>query len=125
MKCLRCDNEDLMRFMDDTIDCCDCGTKLHYVHYLCSNCGMSWKTVNDNVVTKSDLQAMFVNLMEYMGNLENETRKADAIKEGTANMVDYIHKCIKCQSVSYEERPGTYRCLNPECEFEWEVLRFV
>lgn len=46
-------------------------------------------------------------------------------------MMDYIHKCLVCEGISYEVDEGVfesgpgyklYKCH--ECSFEWEVVEY-
>ena len=57
-----------------------------------------------------------------MKNMEKEIGKIDKINIGEAVMTDYVHKCLKCNSVAHETEPDLYVC--DECGFEWEITRF-
>ena len=45
----------------------------------------------------------------------------DAAQASTATtMQDLVHRCLRCETISYEVKPRHYHC--PDCGFEWEVL---
>lgn len=41
--------------------------------------------------------------------------------EGTKIMSDYIHKCLKCDNISYYLEKGVYVCS--VCGFVWEIKK--
>jgi uncharacterized Zn ribbon protein len=134
MKCFKCDSDKEASFFEEVFEC-KCGEKLVFNYNLCPDCGLSWRSVNDepsedSIVYFDDLMS-FVNPtsdefsdeeLEIMKNMENEIGKIDKINTGEAAMTDYVHKCLKCNSVAHEIEPDLYVC--DECGFEWEITRF-
>ena len=47
----------------------------------------------------------------------------DNNKNIVPSMVDYIHKCLMCNAISYEKEENVWCC--PTCDFEWEVTGCV
>ena len=134
MKCFKCDSEKEASFFEEVFEC-KCGEKLVFNYNLCPDCGMSWRSVNDEV---SDDSAVYFNdLMSFasmlsgdlteeeetiLKNMEIEVGKIEKINTGDAAMTDYVHKCLKCNSVAHEIEQDKYVC--DVCGFEWEITRF-
>jgi uncharacterized Zn ribbon protein len=134
MKCFKCDSEKEASFFEEVFEC-KCGEKLVFNYNLCPDCGMSWRSVNDEV---SDDSAVYFNdLMSFasmlsgdlteeeetiLKNMEIEVGKIEKINIGDAAMTDYVHKCLKCNSAAHETEQDKYVC--DVCGFEWEITRF-
>lgn len=101
MKCPLCDNLCVAADSNDSIKCDLCGAMTNIVTYTCESCGTKFKTLNDEVIEYTEAS--------YTGEQLDSNQL----------MSDYIHKCIKCNSLSFEFMPGKFRCS--KCEFEWEV----
>jgi len=134
MNCFKCNSDKEASFFEEVFEC-KCGEKLVFNYNLCPDCGLSWRSVNgepseDSIVYFDDLMS-FVSPTsddlsdEELGivkNMEKEIDKIDKINTGEATMTDYVHKCLKCNSVAHEVEPDKYACDN--CGFEWEINRF-
>jgi acetyl-CoA carboxylase beta subunit len=62
-----------------------------------------------------------------LGDPEEERALNDLVKdfmtfiaEPKNTMQEIIHKCLRCDTISYEIQPQLYHC--PDCGFEWEVI---
>lgn len=134
MKCFKCGSDKEASFFEEIFEC-KCGEKLVFNYNLCPDCGLSWRSVNgepteDSAVYFNDLMSFASNLpedmtdeeIEIVKNMEKEIDKIDKVNTGDAVMTDYVHKCLKCNSVAHEINPGVYVC--DACGFEWEVMRF-
>lgn len=130
MICIECGSDNAEVFFSEDIPCSHCGgtTELHY--NVCNNCNLMWKTVDDEVISNSiesarlidefidsdeemDLQKFLTETMDHIINL-------NLVDSEITTMKDLVHKCLRCESISYEVKPRFYHC--PECGFEWEVL---
>ena len=134
MKCFKCDSDKEASFFEETFEC-KCGEKLVFNYNLCPDCGLSWRSVNgeptdDSAVYFNDLMSFASDLspdiseeeMELLKNMEKEIDKIDKVITGEATMTDYVHKCLKCNSVAHEISPDRYVC--DICGFEWGITRF-
>ena len=66
----------------------------------------SFEDLSEDTVAKAN---------EYLEKLEKMDR-------GEASMVDYVHRCIRCDSTAVDVNDGHYKCT--DCGFEWEVVKF-
>ena len=134
MKCFKCDSTEDASFFEEIFEC-SCGEKLVLNYNLCPDCGLSWRSVNDepsedSVIYFNDLISFVSDMsndlseeeIELVKNMENEIDKIYKIDKGEATMTDYVHKCLRCNSVAHELEPDKYIC--EECGFEWEITRF-
>lgn len=134
MKCFKCGSNKEASFFEETFEC-KCGEKLVFNYNLCPDCGLSWRSVNDepsddSAVYFNDLMSFASGLSgevteeeaELLKNMEKEIDKIDKVISGEASMTDYVHKCLKCNSVAHEVEPDKYVC--DECGFEWGITRF-
>lgn len=134
MKCFKCGSDKEASFFEEVFEC-KCGEKLVFNYNLCPDCGLSWRSVNDepsedSIVYFDDLMSSVSSTsedlseeeLEIVKNMEKEICKIDKITAGDATMSDYVHKCLKCNSVAHEVSQDIYVC--DECGFEWEITRF-
>lgn len=134
MKCFKCDSDKEASFFEEIFECA-CGEKLVFNYNLCPDCGLSWRSVNDepfedSIVYFDDLMSFVSPTQEDLSddemvivkNMEKEIDKIDKINTGDATMTDYVHKCLRCNSVAHEVEQDKYIC--DECGFEWEITRF-
>lgn len=126
MDCPLCDaKEAVMTTLDETIMCQDCGSRLNLKLHLCTLCGNMWKAINDEVVVDSikNIKEMFDNMNLFiedeMKNLAAEIEKVESRQD---HMVGYIHKCIRCGSLAFEESKNEFCCT--KCGFSWGVFGF-
>lgn len=145
MHCIICDVEHVQAVVEESFDCTDCGALMTFGYYLCPKCGWMWRTlngevidgsvahmediptadefVNDMFVSEFELDEMDADSSELIfENLQREMAKIDKVATGSAGMSDYVHNCLRCQSVVHEESPGKFKC--GDCGFEWEIFDF-
>ena len=120
MKCVGCGSDDAMIALIEAFPCKHCSKEIRIEYNVCKSCGITWKSVDGEFF--SDTTIFDVGL----GNLFDEEKSDVSFDELIKNvknksyMGDYIHKCLRCQSLAYEVEKNLYRC--PICDFEWEVI---
>lgn len=88
------------------------------------------KFVDDQLISgaafsNEDTQQLFGNDVDELVNMF-ERAVAEIENDGTSapkSMSDVVHKCIRCETRSFEKEKGLWHC--PECGFEWEVIPSV
>ena len=135
MNCIHCGSADTVVFYIERIPCSHCNETTELVYEACNDCNLMWKSVDGNVLNNSfdvmeTLDDLIIDgdLLEEMPT-EEELKKMfeefeaviDAAEYSDAkSMKDMIHRCLRCETVSYEINPKHYHC--PDCGFEWEIL---
>lgn len=141
MICLKCNSENYTVMMSESFQCSHCDGYIFLEYCTCDNCGAMWRAIDGeidekNIVTPDDLVNMITPLggmitmdpadsplidEDFVKRLEEELLKHEN-KENAASMADLVHRCMRCQALAYESKPGNYECS--ECGFSWEVLDF-
>ena len=138
MNCIHCGSSNTDVFFKEDIPCCHCEGAITVVYEACGDCNLMWKSVDGEVISNSadtldelndvllyeldkgpvisDEEAM-VAMDDFLNFLKEEADDSPIVD----SMQDLLHKCLRCESISYEVRPRHYLC--PECGFEWEVLQ--
>jgi len=118
MECLNCQGTDVITFFNEIITCSHCKEDNNVSYNVCQTCGLIWKAVDDQPISESVFTELELGEMlggsldKFMENISHETAS-------TGTMNEIVHKCLRCETISYEVAPCFYRC--PECRFEWEV----
>jgi len=122
MKCFNCDNDEDSCVFGELYNCDHCDGKNLIEYNSCSKCRISWKSVNGRVIENSIFSEE--DLLEvFNGGLEDIFNKiSKQLFVDDSSMSGMIHRCLKCNAISYEVRNGKYRCSNSNCGFEWEVV---
>lgn len=144
MICLNCNSEDYEVTMSESFQCSHCDGYIFIEYCMCKECSSIWRAIDGvidekNVVSPEDLMGMIgdngplsgmmtidadaidMHDEDFLKRIEEEIMKHDN-KSDSATMADLVHKCMKCQAVAYEIKPGFYECV--ECGFSWEVIDF-
>jgi len=128
MECFNCGNEDILAFFEEVFPCAHCDESNVVVYNFCKSCGATFKSVNDTLIsgatfTNEDILKMTGltadDIEQYMVPT-GQVIKNMAEKHSSRTMREVVHKCLRCESISFETQPGTYCC--PECNFEWETV---
>jgi len=115
MKCIGCGKNSATIALIEAFPCRHCNGEIHLEYNVCQECGKAWKTVDGEFISGTML--FDTGLGEaYYGEEEMKDEE-----EKMSYMNDYIHKCLKCNSIACEVEPNLYRC--PICGFEWEVIK--
>lgn len=144
MICFKCDGGKESSFMNEEYPCAHCDEPNLVEYNTCPDCGWMWRSVNGNPIEDSLMHISdFAGMMGLPPNfdpgpvdeleltdderalletLEGEIRRVESIKTGEANMGDYIHRCLQCDSLAHEADKGRFKCT--ACDFEWEVIKF-
>lgn len=134
MVCVKCQSKTAIIFASEDFTC-ECGKVHTLTHCGCADCGMLWREMDGQLFGDSEIP--FEELADFMApvdpeeeqrifdNLVKEIEKMDRVQEGGSwGMADYVHRCLKCNSIAHEISPGTYKCGDEGCGFEWEVVNF-
>lgn len=125
MKCIHCDSNLTSVFLIEYIPCGHCNKDIELVYATCPSCNIVWKSVSGVVINTSfdDMDFDDVDTSSDVEEMMNEAFK-DFMDERydvtPVSMSDMVHKCLRCEAVSFEIKPRFYHC--PDCGFEWEVL---
>lgn len=140
MNCINCGSSDTSVFYKEKIPCSHCNEVTEVIYEACAHCYIMWKSVDGEVIDNSfdvdqELDKVLSDgAMVIDGNLFDEFptdeefedllrsinfMDTDSVKS-VKSMRDMVHRCLRCDTVSYEIKPRLYHC--PDCGFEWEVL---
>jgi predicted nucleic acid-binding Zn-ribbon protein len=122
-RCIECGSSYVDQYYEEVVPCSHCGENTVIDYFACSECGIMWKEVDGIVIDNSksamkELDEFFDTdvFSEAVEFFDEELLKLDKPK----SMQDLVHKCIKCNTVAYEVKPGKFHC--PDCGFEWEIF---
>jgi len=117
MDCLMCGNPNALLVFTEVVHCDCCSEPNELMYYACRNCGIICTVLDGELIDSSEeLPLPFKTIMqELLDNAEYDL--SDICTEKTP--LEIMHKCIKCETLSYEIKPNLYHC--PDCGFEWEI----
>ena len=118
MECFNCESENVMLYYSEQMDCTHCGDTLVIEYWVCKDCHLAWKTCGGEAFACVDIDEV-LNSDEACCVLNTEPEEDEPFE--TCDFEDYIHRCLKCNSICYEPAPNLFVCSNSECNFEWEV----
>lgn len=123
MDCINCGSNKNVSILKGFFICEHCN-ELNYIdYYKCEECGETWKVVDSGlgIVESTSLDQHSKHFKEDVSDSFGEihVEENDYSDVGTL-MANYIHKCLMCNTVSYEKDENVWHC--PECGFEWEVV---
>lgn len=127
-QCINCGNENFQEFFVEHIPCAHCDEITEVEYKVCTECGMVGKFVADEMIagavfTDDDTNQLFNSDMDELVRMfEQAAAEVDA-SEGVfsqVSMKDMVHRCLRCETRSFEKEKGLWHC--PECGFEWEVI---
>ena len=123
MKCIRCNSDESTdMYFVETFPCPHCDDELEVQYHICKSCHITWKVVGDNVVSMADFEDDVVFARSDEDFFEAFTHiSTNEILTGPV-MGELVHRCIRCGSIAFEIADKKWRCNDPECQFEWEVL---
>jgi hypothetical protein len=117
MDCVNCGSNNSNTFFTETIPCSHCNEINDIAYHACQTCGLIWKSIGDKILegvifTEPELGQLLSDSIDKMSSLMDKPYKN--------SMREIIHKCLRCNTTSFEVRPNLYHC--PDCGFEWEVI---
>ncbi len=133
MECFNCKKTDecIENFYSESITCTHCSEETEIKYYLCLECRAVWKIAGDEVMAEvvfddkeleyaigCDVDELFSMLSEDKFSKDEHVEDVD-MREYLSN---FIPKCIRCKTRAYRIDDLAYRCADPECGFEWEVI---
>jgi hypothetical protein len=146
MICFNCDSDTDAAFFQEKFPCCHCDDENIIEYNACPNCGWMWRAINgvpqdDAKIHMKDFSGfdnIFVadaigpfdhdNLTEeeqqIMANVSEHLEKVSKMDTNEASMSDQLHRCLNCESTAVDVNNGIYKCMEDDCGFEWEVVKF-
>jgi len=123
MRCINCDNDDIVVVLMEIFPCKHCNGEIEIKYVICGDCGVGWKTVDDEILSGTTF--FDVGLGDIFGDDEDGFDMAPVIdhNKDKSHMGDYVHRCLRCQTLAYEVEENSYKC--PSCNFEWEIIKNV
>lgn len=116
MNCPNCKGNNILIFFSENIPCKHCGEDNEVEGLVCQDCGAMWRSIEGEILDETILSKQLVdNLFEPL-DLEFDINATEL----NSTMNEVVHRCIRCNTISYEIAPNHYHC--PECSFEWEVI---
>ena len=117
MNCINCGSENFNTFFTETIPCAHCDEINNISYHACQSCGLIWKSIGGKILegvmfTEPDLGQLLNESMDKISSFMESSSKN--------SMQEVIHKCLRCNTISFEIGPKLYHC--PDCGFEWEVI---
>lgn len=124
MKCINCDSDDVIVVLMEIFPCRHCDGEIRIEYVVCKCCGTGWKSVDGEILSGTTFFDMGLGDIFDDGD-EITLNMAPVIdhNEDKSYMGDYVHRCLRCQTLAYEAEENLYRC--PSCGFEWEVIKNV
>ena len=117
MNCPNCNKDSTIEFFNECIPCVHCN-KINTLSYnVCPDCGFVWKKSEDN---KNIIGMVFGDDDIKLILKDTDYVFSEDFFEKKPTMDDVIHRCLRCETVSYEVKEKLYHC--PECGFEWEII---
>lgn len=117
MECFNCEGDNVFLYYSENLDCTHCGEVLNVEYWVCKDCHLAWKECDGKAFACVDVDDIMTSEEAYdiFGTEEDPEPLVDCDFE------DYIHRCLKCNSICYEPAPNLFVCSNSNCNFEWEV----
>lgn len=123
MECIGCGNEEGVKtlFVEE-LPCKHCGGGIGVAYNVCTSCGMAWRSVDGEPMLEStvfdmnELDGVFDDYDDLPDIAINMTHKSTE-----SYMSDYVHKCLRCNSVCYQSGDNKFEC--PDCGFGWEIIK--
>lgn len=111
MMCVNCDNKNTKKIFEEELQ----GEGI-IGYYICEECNLVWTALNNEFIVGviSSGVGFYEGIVELLG-----LGKANIIDENQS-MDSFIHRCLKCNTFSYEKEKNLWCC--PECGFEWEMI---
>lgn len=124
MKCVHCNEDTGAVILVESIPCKHCNGEIRIEYNVCKSCGMAWKTVDGELVENTtffDIGLDEIFSEDEMSQEFDMVLNWDQREIQSSYMVDYIHKCLKCQTACFEAEKNRWEC--PDCGFTWEVIK--
>lgn len=120
MKCIGCGSDDAITALIEIFPCKHCNKEMRMEYNVCRCCGITWKSLDGEFFSNATIFDM--ELGNFFSGEEAERSFSEPSEniESEVYMGDYVHRCLRCNALCYEEKEGMYVC--PECDFQWEVI---
>lgn len=112
IRCMNCGNTDIVKVFEEEIQCNHCGGIHTIDSFVCENCNLIWKAIDNQFVEGMVLPGdnLYEEVMELLNLDVDENQSMNAL----------IHRCLRCNTIAYEKKENLWHC--PECGFEWEAI---
>lgn len=120
MECVSCEGKGKV-FAVESYPCSHCNEKLVMEYYMCEACGLVWRTI-DGIVDQDSLFTEEDRGDFEADGMEQALSELMMRKDATRSMDECINRCLRCNSISYEVKKGSFKCSDSDCGFEWEVI---
>jgi hypothetical protein len=105
-KCIHCEQDKAILLFVDPLKCLKCGEDVNVEYWNCSACNGSWRSINGVVVDPNCAITV-------------DATPEDLEKLFNSSLIDSLHRCVECNAIAVEVRPGYFKCT--ECPCEWEI----
>ncbi len=133
MECFNCSKTDehIEKFYSESLTCSHCSEEMEIIYYVCLECGAVCKTFEGEVVSgvvfeEGELEKVLGCEMKELFSMLSEDKFFKGDEAKSMDMKEYLSnfvpKCIRCEARAYQVEECVYRCSDPECGFEWEVV---
>jgi predicted RNA-binding Zn-ribbon protein involved in translation (DUF1610 family) len=119
MNCPNCGGDNFTEFFTEDIVCAHCGENNKVYCYMCEDCAAMFKVSDGKLIEESVVTEDYPGQIQLVSEL---VTTEFPVSSAPSAMEDVIHKCLRCNTISYEVSEGSFHC--PECGFEWEVIKF-
>jgi hypothetical protein len=128
MECPKCHHDADNTLTEEHLPCFECDCINIITYNICPQCKCVWRAANGVVINGSvaDLGEMVSGIadsaeqLEFFEDLKADLHKHVRVKSGEAMMSDFVHRCLKCDSLAFPLTDHSYQCSS--CGFEWEVF---
>ena len=119
MICPGCGAEDFIVMHVDDIPCSHCHGMIELSHNICKKCQVMWSSVDGEILNAEiDIDTLAGGLNNIFNQETDTLQVIELNNRGT--MDEMIHRCLRCETISYEIKPNVFHC--PDCGLEWEVI---
>lgn len=121
MKCPSCNSDAVNVFFSESLKCHHCNKENELSYNVCSECGIIWKSIHDEMVDGSSFSDDELSTVMVGSMVGTNRNYREMINEVNFNsMQELVHHCIRCGDSAYEVREKLFRCS--VCDFEWEIV---
>ena len=129
MNCIKCGSKEATdTYFIEVLPCPHCEQGIEIKYHICHTCNITWKTVNDEVISMADFDEDIPpgvtdeDLLQAFSAIDGKVVKYSIDNPGGPAMGELLHKCVRCGAIAFEVASHKWRCNDPSCQFEWEVI---
>ena len=129
MKCPMCGEDAPNIIVSESFECEDCSKINIFSYHLCTSCRIIWRAFNGVLIQNSIILLDDVEndpMLAGFGDRLLDSLKKTFLKSSSfvdnnvshKTMSEFIHKCLRCNSIAIQISETCFRCT--VCDFEWE-----